>query len=66
MTFEELADVMREIDESRRVVVCPVGLGLKVEALVLRHGMDHLWRVRESALCEGKIILINEPNVGLL
>jgi hypothetical protein len=66
MTFEELADLMRDVDRSRRIVVCPVGLGLKVETLVLRHNMDHLWRVQESRQCENKILLINEPNVRLL
>lgn len=62
MTLEQLADAMRDLKAMRRIVVCEPGLGLKIEALVLRHGMDHLWTVRESRHCPaGKILLINEP-----
>lgn len=61
MTLEELADALRDLESMRRVVVCPVGMGLKVEALVLRYGMDHLWTVQESVLADGRIYLINHP-----
>jgi hypothetical protein len=61
MTLEELAEAARTVEHTRRIVICPVGLGLQVEALVLRYNMDRLWTVRESALCMDKILLINEP-----
>lgn len=65
MTFEELATAMRTVDESRRVIVCPVGESLKINALVTRYDLDGLWRVHESAMCpDGKVILINEPGTG--
>lgn len=64
VTLEEVADALRTVDECRRVVVCPVGDRLKIEALVLRYGMDHLWRVEESRHCPaGTFLLINDPGV---
>jgi hypothetical protein len=68
MRLEELADALRHdlwINQ-KMIVICPVGTGLKVEALVLRYGMDDLWSVQESARCGDKILLINEPDAGLL
>jgi hypothetical protein len=60
VTLGELAVALRAVDRSRKIVICPVGLGLNVESLVLRYGMDHLWTVRESARCGDKILLIND------
>jgi hypothetical protein len=64
--LEDLADAMRTLHESRqkKIVICPVGLGLKIEALVLRYGMDQHWTVQESSRCpEDKVLLINVPGV---
>ena len=62
-TFEELVRLATAIDEATKpmIVICPVGRGLQVEALVLRYGMDQYWTVRESAHCEDKIFLISDP-----
>ena len=65
MTFEELATAIGTVGQSRRVIVCPAGESLKIEALVQRYDMGRWWRVHESALCpEGTVILINDPGTG--
>jgi hypothetical protein len=66
MRLEDLAEAMCTLHESqqKKIVICPVGLGLKIEALVLRYGMDQHWTVQESHRCpEDKVLLINEPEV---
>lgn len=62
MTFEELTEAIKGLEDMRRIVICEPGKSLKIQALLVRYGVDELWAVRESQHCpEGKLILINEP-----
>jgi hypothetical protein len=62
MTFEELTRHAATSDRSRKIVVCETGQGLRVEALVLRYGMDQWWTVHESPRVRpGAVLLINDP-----
>lgn len=61
MTFEELARHAHSRDTVPKIVVCEVGQGLRVEALILRWDMDRVWTVQESVHCRpGKLLLIND------
>ena len=51
MNLEDLADALRDVESCRKIVICETGEKLKIEALVLRYGMDHLWTVQESRHC---------------
>lgn len=61
MTLEDLADAIRDHESRRKIVICGVGMKLKIEALVLRYGMDHMWTVQESRHCTGNVLyLVND------
>lgn len=62
ITFSDLVVAMAEVQQSQRYVVCEPGQRLKIEALVLRYGLDQWWTVTESPQCPpGKLLLINVP-----
>lgn len=62
MTLEDLADALRDVQSMRKIVICEPGQQLKIETLILRYGMDHLWTVQESRRCPaGKLLIIKDP-----